>query len=230
MLDLVVSVVPEGLEEHYKEESDGSFHLDVTGVVSQDSFDDLQDTNTQLSNDVTTAKAKVKQFRENNVALRKEVEAVGNGEGPQVDVLINTAVSEMKTEMQASKDRESNLQHQLEEVVLSDRVKEIAIQNGVHESALPDIVTRARAVFTVKDGKPIPKDENSRDGEGNVLSPETWIKKLEEGAPHLFKASNGSGAQRPAGFGGASQKDRSSMDKIRDGINRVKSNTNKNIM
>lgn len=230
MLDLVVSVVPEGLEDHYKESGDGSFRLDVEGVVPQDEFDTLQDSNTQLSNEVTTSKAKVKQFRENNVALRQQVEAAGNGEAPQVDVLIDTAVSEMREEMQTMKDERSGLQHQLEEVVLSDKVKQIAIENGVHESALPDIVTRARAVFTVKDGKPVPKDENSRDGEGNLLSPESWVKKLQEGAPHLFKSSNGSGAQRPVGFGNASQKDRTSMDKIRDGINKVKSNTNKNIM
>ena len=172
------------------------------------------------------------EFRTNNIKLTKQVEQLGlkgltSGESTganeeQVQALIEDAVSDMRIKLDGFETEKNALQSQLEEVVLSDRVKDIAIQHGVFESALPDIVSRARTVFTVKDGKPVPLDKKSRDEDGNVLNPESWLKKLQDDATHLFKPSNGSGATRPNGNGRQSgmreQANRKSTDKIADGL------------
>ena len=214
MLDFKVDSIPEGLEDHYKE-VDGSFVLDVEGIEVDTT--ELDATKTELSN----TKTKLGEFRTTNSNLMKQIKQSGGNVDDDynvdIDAAINEALAPIKDSNLTLKDENAKLQATLEEVVLSDKVKDIAIKHGVFESALSDVVSRARNVFTVKDGKTIPKDKkNSRDADGNVLDTENWLKKLADDAPHLFKPSNGSGAHRP--IGGQMQTPKSSTQKIADGL------------
>lgn len=216
---MIVSEIPEGLEEHYTENDEGQFVLDVDGLPKPDTAE--RDT---LQVALDDAKGKVAQFRKTNVTLMKQIKDQGGNvdDNYQVDIetTVNEALAPIKEKNLKLEETNKQLQVTLEEVVLSDRVKDIAIKHGVHESALLDITSRARKVFTVKDGKPIPKDsKNSRDEDGNVLSPESWLVQLTESAPHLFKSSNGSGAQRSAT--GVIQTERTATQKIADGLQKV---------
>jgi hypothetical protein len=216
-----VDEVPEGLETYYKKTDDG-FVLDVDGVVDQSTVDQY--------------KNKVDEFRSNNIALKKQLESlsnkstnVGTPNSVDVDALIEEKVSEMKKQLESLTSERKVLTSQLEEVVLSERVKDIAIRHGVYETALPDVVTRARNVFTVKDGKPVPVDSKARDENGEVYTPESWLNKLAADAPHLFKPSTGTGAQRSVNGVGNKQSTMSSTDKIAAGLGLLKSNA-KNTM
>ena len=217
MLDYKVESVPEGLEDHYVEQ-DGSFVLDITGMVADTT--ELDNTKTELA----TQKTKVADFRKTNESLMKQIKNSGGNVDENYQVNIDDAINEALAPIRESnvslKDENSKLHATLEEVVLSDKVKDIAMKHGVFESALSDVVSRAKNVFTVKEGKPVPKDKkNSRDADGNVLSTETWLQSLSDSAPHLFKPSNGSGAVRP--INGHIQPDRSSAQKIADGLNKL---------
>lgn len=210
-LQKVVDSVPEGLETHYQEK-EGKFHLVVEGE------DDLV-------SELTTVKTKLEEFRANNIKLMKQNKELSEKAGtatetPDIDALVNQAVAEINNRNKLLADQNVALQSQLEEIVLSDRVKDAAIKHGVHESALVDVVTRAKGVFAVKDGKPIPKNKE-RDGDGEVMSPEKWIETLAASAPHLFKPSTGSNARRSNAPGGNSQ-ELSSTEKIAAGLNKVK--------
>lgn len=213
-LEYKVTQVPEGLESYYKETSDG-FVLDVAGVVAPDEFNTLK-------TEAEETKKKLKEFRDHNIKLRQQVEKAaptGSGsEPPNIEALIEDAVKEMKEQMDRIMSERNQLSSQLEEVVLSDRVKDIAIRHGVYETALPDVVTRARSVFTVKDGKPVPADKKARDESGELYTPETWLKKLQMDAPHLFKPSSGSGAQSPVNGAQRATTTRSPMEKIAAGL------------
>lgn len=208
-----VEEVPEGLADYYVASDDGGFVLDVDGVeIDTTEISTLQAT-------IEEQKKKLKEFRDHNVALRRQVESrTGDDNPPNIESLIEEAVSEMREKMSSTTQERDTLRHQLEEVVLSDNVKDIAIKHGVHETALSDVVNRAKSVFTVKDGKPVVQDKKSRDSEGNLYTPETWLKSLEESAPHLFKSSTGTGAQRPVS-GGRGQDNRNSLQRIADGLN-----------
>lgn len=224
-LNYRVTEVPEGLESYYKEDAEG-FVLDVEGVVDTNTLDSVKA-------EAEESKRKLKEFREHNIKLRQQVEkaATPNGEDstpPNIEELINEAVSEMRAEMEKVQTERSTLASQLEEVVLSDRVKDIAIRHGVYETALPDVVTRARSVFTVKDGKPVPVDKKARDENGELYTPDTWLKKLQEDAPHLFKSSSGSGAQSPVN-GSTRNAPRSSVEKITAGLD-IGNKPAKNVM
>lgn len=219
-LALEVKEVPAGLEDYYKQDGE-KFVLDVEGVVSTSQYDDLSANVATLTNELNETKGKVAQFRQTNTGLMKQIKDGGGKVDDNFNVDINTAIEEalkpIKDKNEVLMKQNMELQGVLEEVVLSDKVKDIAIRHGVHESALPDIVSRARDVFTVKDGKTIPKSANSRDADGKLMAPDTWISALAESAPHLFKPSNGTGAVRPNGKGNPNGQ-MSANDKILAGL------------
>jgi len=214
-LKFEVEAVPEGLESHYTQTDSGTFQLNVEGLA--DNSAEIE----ALKKENEDYKGKVKEFRQHNVTLRQELEKTtktDDGGSPNIDKLIEDAVSEMKTKMTTTVEERNQLLSQLEEVVLSDKVKDIAIQHGVYETALSDIVTRSKNVFTVKDGKPIPKENIGRDANGELLTPNSWIVQLQESAPHLFKPSTGTGATRPV-RGGTGKDTRTAAQRIADGLN-----------
>lgn len=228
-LEYRVETVPEGLESHYKEDKDG-FVLDVEGAVDTTTFNTLK-------TEAEESKKKVKEFREHNIKLRQQVEktvqATSTGDDPtppNIEELINDAVKEMKTEMDRVSTERNTLASQLEEVVLSDRVKDIAIRHGVAETALQDVVARAKSVFTVKDGKPVPVDKKARDENGEMYTPDSWIKKLESDAPHLFKPSSGSGAHRPVNGSRAEGTPTSATQRIAAGLGSMSGHKAKDVM
>ena len=229
-LEFRVSEVPEGLESHYKKDGN-DFVLDVAGVVDTATYDTLK-------TEAEETKKKVDEFRNNNITLRKQIEgnlkSTGDTQPPNIDDLVNeavnTATSEMKKKIEGIEAERQTLSSQLEEVVLSDRVKDIAVRYGVHETALPDVVARARSVFIVEDGKPMPKDKKAKDENGEMYKPETWLKKLEQDAPHLFKASSGSGATRPVNGKWRDDANRSSTQKIADALNKGTTSNVKSVM
>ena len=219
-LALEVTEVPEGLEEYYKQDGD-KFVLDVEGDANTSDADELASQIATLTNELNEAKGKVAQFRKTNTGLMKQIKNSGGQVDDDFNVDINTAIEEALKPIQEKNEnllkQNTELQGVLEEVVLSDRVKDIAIKYGVHESALPDVVSRARDVFTVKDGKPVPKSKNSRDEDGKLIAPDTWISALAESAPHLFKPSSGTGAVKPNGKGNPTGQ-MSANDKILAGL------------
>lgn len=207
-----VTAVPAGLEEHYVAKDD-KFVLVVDGAPAP-----------QVDQEAVEAKEKIKEFRATNIALKQKLEALEAAGGkveqtPNIEELVRNAVAANTQKLAVIEQERTALQAQLEEVVLSDKVKDAAIKHGVHESALVDIVNRAKAAFTVKDGKPLPKD-NAVDADGQVLSPETWIKSLAVSAPHFFKPSTGAGARKP--LGSAVQADRSTTQKLSAGLDQLR--------
>ena len=200
------------VKEFYKQESDGTYTLDVEGVVPVTKFQEVE-------NRAKESDTKLKEFRDNNVALRKELEQKA-GTGVNIEALLETHVAELKTnyssQIQTLAEQKTSLEQHLERVVLSDGVKEAALKYGVLDSALPDVLARAKDTFVVKDGKPTPKTKLI-DKEGNPLGVTTWIQSLAEQAPHLFAQSRGSGAQKTIKSGPV-QHEKSASDKIAAGL------------
>ena len=210
-LQYEVTEVPAGLEAYYKE-ADGKFVLDVEDVVPKAQF-------TQIQTRAQELESKVTEFRTNNIALKQQVESVGK-QTVDVEALLEPRVAEMKqnysSQIEALNTTKTQLEQHLERVLLSDGVKEAAIKHGVLDTALPDVIARARETFTIKDGVAVSKSK-AMDKEGKPLSIQSWITGLTETASHLFAPSRGTGAQRPVS--GVSQKPTmSAMDKISSGL------------
>lgn len=210
-LSYEVTQPPVGLEAHYKEVN-GKFVLDVEGVVPATEL-------TSVTNRTKELEAKVDEFRRNNITLKQQLEAAGNT-NIDIDAVLEPRIAEMKqnytsqiNELNTSK---TQLEQHLERVLLSDGVKEAAIKYGVLETALPDVISRARDIFAIKDGNAVSKAGNV-DKEGKPVTIQTWISGLTETASHLFTPSRGSGAQRPV-TGAAQKQQLSPIDKIAAGL------------
>jgi hypothetical protein len=129
-------------------------------------------------------KAKVVEFRDNNIALTQNVEALNAKfkgidideyskmqkeaqelkdkkmiSAGKVDELVEEKVNKIRTEQVAEmkKIQETNvtLSTQLNAQVVGSAVKTAAIKAGIVGTAIDDVLTRSNSMWTVKDGKPV---------------------------------------------------------------------------
>jgi DNA-directed RNA polymerase subunit F len=92
---------------------------------------------------------------------------------------------------------------QLSEVLIDSALTQAAVKLGVRQTAVDDVKLRGRMVWKLVDGKPTPHHSDGTlyygaDGR-SLLSMEEWIGTLQQNAPHLFEASNGSGSESGSG-------------------------------
>ncbi|HTF53712.1 MAG TPA: hypothetical protein VK735_40220 [Pseudonocardia sp.] len=104
-------------------------------------------------------------------------------------------------EVVTAKDKEiAGLFEQISSLVLDGGLRKAAADLGLLPSAVDDAVFRGRAAFTVKDGKPHPKDDSV--GADGALTLEEWLTAMREKAPHWWPAPKGGGGQESAGSRG----------------------------
>lgn len=217
------SALPEAVQAHYEKQGD-SYFLQAVGM---------------------TPKAKVDEFRQNNIDLKKQLETKDSeitdlneklkkaSTGVDEDKLktlvedgVNKRVKEMKTEyetqLQAVTGERDTVRDNLNKLVINDVVTREAVSAGVHETALDDVLTRANRVFKVVEGKATAFDGDDvlygKDGT-TPLTVKDWLAGQAAVAPHLFKPSDGSGAKNENKGGGADRKGTlTSVQKIAQGL------------
>jgi hypothetical protein len=88
----------------------------------------------------------------------------------------------------------------LSKLIIDTNVQTEAIKAGVRETAVEDVLLRARTIFRVVDGRAVPyngdeivygKDGTTPQGIGE------WLADQATKAPHLFKETKGGGANPP---------------------------------
>lgn len=87
----------------------------------------------------------------------------------------------------------------IRELTVDRELAEAAAKAGVHPAAIPDLLNRARRVFTVNDeGKIQCVDGNGiavNEQDGKPRTPGTWVEALKAEAPHFFPGSSGAGSR-----------------------------------
>jgi hypothetical protein len=95
-------------------------------------------------------------------------------------------------------------QAQLHDLLIDGAIQTEAAKAGVLPTAIPDVLGRGRAIYKLVDGKPTPMEGDKtiygKDGV-NPMPVSEWFGKLTADAPHLFKSSQGGGANPGAGAG-----------------------------
>lgn len=204
----------DGVESHvaslYAPAEDGkAFYLQVEGAVSSEKLAEFRDNNIALTNQLKTfAGVDPKKY-----AQLVELEANGklNGKSKdEIDAIIQERVGAMRTEYETTIDGLNKTVGtqgaQLNVLLVDNVVRQASSQAGVTGPAVDDILLRAKAVFKLEGGTPVPHDEKgnviySNDGT-TPLSVSGWVNGLKKSAPHLFPGSQGSGAPggvRPTG-------------------------------
>jgi hypothetical protein len=193
----------------FYEERDGAWHLDVDGVVD---------------------KAKLDEFRANNIALLKERDELKqrfDGIDPDLartwpcekarlekeraeqaaatETLIESAKAAVRSEFDGQLKQLASERDGLNERLIGLHIDHVvlagALAKGLHQSAVADITARARASLKMVDGKPAV----IRPGAEGVapMTLEEWLEQQRSEAPHLFHANAGGGATHRTSGGGA---------------------------
>ena len=155
--------------------------------------EEATEVKTYSEEEYTGVKAKLDEFRANNVKLMKDMEAITTKfDGIDVD-----AYNEMKSKQEAMKQKKlidagkidellaektkqmrevhnselektnkvnESLQDQLAKLVIDNAVRDSAVKAGVVETGMDDILLRSKSVFSLKDGKAVPTD-----AQGNTI-------------------------------------------------------------
>ncbi len=209
----------EALAEEHKQlymEQDGKFVFngeieDVTGLKR--ALAATRDENKKLKSDLQATIDKYKDIDPERAreAQKKldEIEEKNLLDAGKVDELVAVKVERMKTDYEnqitafnkriAGLEDENRGHHsRLSELLIDSAIREVALANGVKKAALPDVISRGKQVWTLKDNVPTPmkgdqilygKDPNK------PLQMDEWVTGLQQEAAHLFEPSSGGGAQ-----------------------------------
>ncbi|KKL68651.1 hypothetical protein LCGC14_2122880 [marine sediment metagenome] len=115
-------------------------------------------------------------------------------------------VTKLTSNVTEQTERADKAESQLAVVVIDSDVQTAVTKVGtVRKGAMTDILSRARSVFKLQEGKPVPIGPDNevlygKDGK-NPLTMEEWSQGLVEAAPYLFEGNKGGGTP-PGGPGG----------------------------
>lgn len=226
MADIVfetLDAVPEELHEVAKKNEDGKFTLNLVPKTKLDEFrdnnvkvskerDELQVNYTKLAGIVGD---NPDEFTENLAKLRETSQLVEDGKlkkSGDIESELATRTENMKAshaaalqdkdaEVQAWKTKAENAEQKFQMTLVDQAIRSAALreESGVITTALDDIISRGRAVFSVsEDGKVVAKHgDNVIYGEDGTtpLDAAEWLNGLKKNAPHFFKESAGGAAE-----------------------------------
>lgn len=214
-----LSEVPEGLRGEY-EPHDGKHRLKLEGDddpvalkraleaerKSRSALDSELKAMREKLGDTDPAEAKAAMVRIRELEDARGFEQAKTKE--ELEKLIEQRTERMRADFAAkenaykknlgdSEGAKSKLNERLSELLIDHAITEAAIAAGVRKSAIADVILRARQLYTIEDGKPVPK-ENGQIKYGKDASqpmpPAEWVGTLTASAPHLFETSAGGGA------------------------------------
>jgi hypothetical protein len=193
--------VAETVRTLYRPEGD-AFVLDVDGAVDKGRLDEFRNNNITLQQQLDKLKdvdpAKYREL----IALQRKVEEKELIDKGEIDKVVALRVTSMKEEMEGQLKQTSTAlstaNAQLSALLIDQAVKAAALKAGALTTALDDVVLRARSMFTIENGVPVPKNEKGeviygKDGT-TPMSVDDWTLNLKKTALHLFASSSGSGA------------------------------------
>ena len=161
--------IPREVAEHYAPADDGSYVLRVEGMV---------------------AKARVDEFRDNNIKLTIERDQLAKA------LSEDARTAEVES---LAQERTAEIRGRLNRTLLERTISELAVARHVRKEAIADVITRAQARWSLgEDGKLAAIADGERADAGadgdQPPTPEAWLDGLRTTAPHLFEASAGGGA------------------------------------
>lgn len=221
--------VAEAFRPLYVKTTDGTYQLEVSGAVDKSVVDEFRTKNIELLKDAEKFKdlnpAKYQELLELD-RKRQEKELLDKGE---IDTVVNNRVQAMRSdyEKQVAELTKSGqtMTKQLETLLIDNAIRAAATKNGIRPEAVDDVLLRAKTVFSIREGKVMALDGESKPVYGKdgttPLGTEEWLGGLKATAPHLYLSSQGGGSNNGAGggnFNGGSTSNLKGVSKIAAGL------------
>lgn len=200
----------------------------------------------------TVHKAKLDEFRNNNIELSEKLKTF-EGIDPAAVATLTAELDEARVKLEGAEDIDDKVQkiveqrveaintkhkgeiealttsnqtqgRQLETFIIDGNVTKAALEGKAKDSAITDIVLRAKTVFKVEGGEPVAYDNKGNQMYGadgvSKLGMNEWVTSLVKSSPHLFQDSVTGGMQDQGnpGFQGDTSK-MSATQKINAGLN-----------
>jgi hypothetical protein len=196
-------------------ERDGSWVLDVDGVVDKSKLDEFRANNIALSNQLAEQKKRfegidpdeVRKLAEEKQRLEEAQQLKGGEVEKVVEGRLKTAKAEWDKQLSAVSSQRDALNCRLTAIQIDQGVIGSATKRGLRPTAIPDITARARIVFKLVDGAPRAYEADGqtvRVGKDGIapMTLDEWVDQQVADAPHLFESNAGGGAAGN-GSGGA---------------------------
>ncbi len=210
----------------YVKGQDGKLVLDVEGAVPSSRLDEFRTNNIEL-------KKQLEKFKDiDPVKYKEAVEKLSKidqktlMDAGQIDQVVNERVSGMRQEYETKvgdlTKQLGDATQRLSSVLIDSAVKSAALAAGVAQTAVDDVVLRAKTFFQVQDGEVVALNEKGhviygKDGE-KPLSINEWVTGLKTAAPHLFGKMQGGGAGGSGQGGGIDYSKLTPTQKIAAGL------------
>lgn len=217
--------IPEAIRSMYKQEGN-EYVLDVDGAVDKSKVDEFRNNNIQLQQQLDKLKdvdpAKYRELME----LDRKVREKQLIEAGKVEEAVNLRVESMRTELTGQLTEKTTAletaNRQLAVLMIDRQVQAEAVKLGILPTAMDDILLRARTVYTMENGVPVPKTAEGKviyGKDGSTPMPmNEWVLSLKKAAPHLFAGSSGSGANGGTRHGTVDLSKASPLEKINAGL------------
>lgn len=211
----------------YVKNQEGKFVLDVEGAVPSARLDEFRTNNIDL-------KRQLEKFKDIDPVKYKEavdklakIDQKTLMEAGQVDQVVNERVSTMRQEYETKLGdmgkQLNDATQRLSSLLIDSAVKSAALAAGVAQTAVDDVVLRAKTFFQVQDGEVVALNDKGhviygKDGE-KPLTINDWVTGLKTSAPHLFGKMQGGGAGGSGQGGGVDFSKLTPTQKIAAGLN-----------
>jgi hypothetical protein len=160
-----IEEIPEAARDLYTEK-DGKFSLAVEGLIGKEKLQEFRDSNIALKKQIEELTEKFgdidpEQYRE----MKEKAEKQRTKQliaADKVDELVaervNAAKAGFEKQSKVLEDDKRKLNIQLEGLLIDNAVRDAATKSGVRSGAVDDVLLRARQVFKVVDGKAVAFD------------------------------------------------------------------------
>jgi hypothetical protein len=143
-------------------ERDGAWMLDVDGVVDKAKLDEFRANNVALTNQLAEQKKRFEGIDPDEVRKlaeeKRRLEEAQQLKGGEVDKVVENRLKTAKTEwdkqFNAVTSERDSLNARLTAIQIDQGVITVATKKGLRPTAIPDITARARIVFKLVDGAP----------------------------------------------------------------------------
>ena len=203
-------------------ERDGAFMLDAEGIADKAKLEEFRANNIALTNQLKRFEGidpdAVRQLTDE----KRKLEEAAQIKAGEVDKVLAARLKAELDKVHAPVVAERDALHgRLTAIQIDQAVVSEATKRGLRATAIPDITARARNVFRLVNGSPTAFEADGktvRVGKDGItpMNLEEWVDLQVGDAPHLFESNAGGGAAGDAsGGGGATRATRSVKNPFR---------------